>query len=601
MLCRAMGKMAFLTLQDHTGRLQIALKQDVLGAEHKRALDLIDLGDFIGITGERFLTQKGEPTVLAQTWAMLTKALRQPPEKWHGIADRETAYRQRYLDLMSNRETFERFQFRSRFVQRLREFYWARNFVEVETPVLTNAASGALATPFVTHHNGYDMDVYLRIAAGETFQKECLVGGFDRTFEIARVFRNEGIDPSHLQDFTMVEHYAAYWSYEDNMRFMEDMLSGIIEELVGTKKIQIPDRDGKLVTVDFTPPWPRRTIREIIRQSCGIDFAETKTADDLRAAMGKKDIKLDVEVAKLARGNLIDQLYKKVSRPSIVQPTFIMQHPLDLSPLARRNDADPATTDRFQLIVGGWEIVNGYSELIDPVDQAGRFDQQATAQERGDEEAHGKDDEFVKALEYGCPPCSGIGMGIDRIVALLTQQENIRDVVLFPLMKPEENSQRTQRKNGEKKSNMAPASSLLPDEKSKRFVALLNASVEPGRLMNALGHMTAGLSALASQDADLCFLRYEDKDGGAHPNISHFPFIVLKADNGNHIRKVREEAIKRDIPFTDFTSTMTAGTSQEQRAATRSTPEADLEYYGICLFGSTETLKEFTKKFSLFK
>ena len=435
MLWREMGKMTFATLQDESGRLQLAFKQDVLNEEYKQAQELIDLGDFIGVAGEHFTTQKGEPTVLVNEWTMLSKALRQPPEKWHGIEQQETAWRQRYLDLTSNRETLERFQFRSKFLRMLREFYWQNNFAEVETPALVNAASGALATPFSTHHDAYDMDVFLRIAP-ETFLKECLVGGFERVFEVARCFRNEGLDPSHLQDFTIMEHYAAYWDYEQNMSFTEEMLSTVIKELQGTTKIKIPNRDGKLVTVDFKPPWPRLTIHDAIKDSCGIDIHKTETADDLLEAMKKAKIKLDVPVDKLGRGNLIDQLYKKVSRPQIVQPTFLTQHPVDLSPLARLNDENPAIVDRFQLVVGGWEIVNAYSELIDPIDQAGRFEQQSSAQEQGDTEAHRKDDEFVKALEYGCPPCSGWGMGVDRIVALLTQQTNLRDVVLFPLMKP---------------------------------------------------------------------------------------------------------------------------------------------------------------------
>jgi len=435
MLWREMGKMTFATLQDESGRLQLAFKQDVLDGEYKRAQELVDLGDFIGISGERFTTQKGERTVLVNKWTLLCKALRQPPEKWHGIEQQETAWRQRYLDLTSNRETLERFQFRSKFLRMLREFYWQNNFAEVETPSLVNAASGALATPFETHHEAYDMDVFLRIAP-ETFLKECLVGGFDRVFEVARCFRNEGLDPSHLQDFTIVEHYASYWDYERNMAFTEEMLSKVIKELQGTTKIKIPNRDGELVTVDFKPPWPRLTIHDAIKDSCGIDILKTKTVDDLLKAMKKAKIKLDVPVDKLGRGNLIDQLYKKVSRPQIVQPTFLTQHPVDLSPLARLNDENPAIVDRFQLVVGGWEIVNAYSELIDPIDQAERFDQQSSAQEQGDTEAHRKDDDFVKALEYGCPPCSGWGMGVDRIVALLTQQTNLRDVVLFPLMKP---------------------------------------------------------------------------------------------------------------------------------------------------------------------
>lgn len=438
-LWREMGKMIFGTLQDHTGQLQIAFKSDEIAEDvFAAAKDVIDLGDFIGVNGERFTTQKGEPTVLVKEWEMLSKALRQPPEKWHGVHDQETAWRQRYLDTMSNRETFDRLAYRSHFTRLLREFYWQHAFMEIDTPVLVNAASGALATPFQTHHEAYDMDVFLRIAP-EVFLKECLVGGYDRVFEVARCFRNEGIDPSHLQDFTMAEHYAAYWSYEENMKFTEEMLAALLKELNGSLKVKIPDREGNLVEVDFTPPWPRISIRDTILDACKIDIYDTETADDLRKAMGKQKIKLEVSVDELGRGNLIDQLYKKVSRPDIVQPTFLIQHPVELSPLARLNDDNPKITDRFQLVVGGWEVVNAYSELIDPVDQAQRFEDQAKAHAGGDSDAHEKDDEFVKALSYGCPPCSGWGMGIDRIVALLTQQTNLRDVVMFPLMKPIEN------------------------------------------------------------------------------------------------------------------------------------------------------------------
>lgn len=460
MLKRDMGKMCFLTLQDHSGRAQIALKKDILGAAYDEAMDLLDLGDFIGIVGKKFTTQKGEPTVSTDEWTLLTKALRQPPEKWHGIADQETAWRQRYLDLVSNRETFDRFRFRSEFIRKMREFYWSRDFTEVETPILVNAASGALATPFRTHHAAYDMDMFLRIAP-ETYLKECLIGGFDRVFELGRVFRNEGVDPSHLQDFTMCEHYASYWDYEDNMRFTEEMLSLLTKELTGSTVVRIPDRDGNLVEVDFSPDWPRLSIRDAIKNACGIDIEETATADELRGAMSKAKIKLDVNVDVLGRGNLIDQLYKKVSRPSIVQPTFLIQHPVELSPLARLNDRNPKITDRFQLVVGGWEIVNAYSELVDPVDQAARFDTQAKAHAQGDSDAHDKDDDYVKALEYGCPPCSGWGMGIDRIVTMLTQQSNLREVVLFPIMKSEASAERSSHQNASSSAPSRPMTTLL--------------------------------------------------------------------------------------------------------------------------------------------
>lgn len=437
-LIRDMGKLTFATLQDHTGRLQIAIREEQIGKEeYQLLLKTIDLGDIVGIEGERFTTQKGEPTVAVKKWWMLSKALRQPPEKWHGVVDRETIYRKRYLDTMSSRESFDRFMFRSNFIKAMREFYWDNGFVEVDLPVLVNSASGALATPFTTHHNALDLDVFLRIAL-ETHQKECLVGGFDRTFALGPVFRNEGMDPSHLQEFTMCEHYASYWDYEDNMRFTEQMLASLMKKTLGTTKAKIPDRDGKMIEVDFGGSWPRLSMREVILKGCGIDYDQMKTADELRKAMKEKEIELEVDVSKLGRGNLIDQLYKKVSRPKIVSPVFITQHPIDLSPLARRNDENPSITDRFQLVVGGWEIVNAYSELVDPVDQATRFEDQSKAKAGGDGDAHGKDDEFVEALEYGCPPCSGWGMGIDRIVTLLTAQENLRDVVLFPIMKPTE-------------------------------------------------------------------------------------------------------------------------------------------------------------------
>jgi lysyl-tRNA synthetase class 2 len=447
MLWRDMGKMTFGQLQDHTGRVQILLQEDRLGNDaYKDALKYSDLGDIVGVEGERFTTQKGEPTVLVTKLHMLSKSLRQPPEKWHGVT------------------------FRSNFIRKLREFYWQHGFLEMETPILTNAASGALAAPFQTHHAAYDLDVYLRIAP-ETYLKECLVGGFDRVFELGRVFRNEGLDPSHLQDFTMVEHYAAYWDYQRNMAFTEQMLQSILTELLGTTSVKIPDREGKLTEVHFQPPWPRLTLREAILQSCGIDFDTCTTADDLRRAMKEKWIQLDVPVEKLGRGNLIDQLYKKVSRPKLIQPTFITGHPIDLSPLARRNDENPLITDRFQLVVGGWEIVNAYSELVDPVDQDERFTQQAKASAGGDGDAHRKDDDFVTALSYGCPPCSGWGMGIDRIVALLTQQSNLRDVVLFPLMKPlgkqvDANANLNNKTKKMKKNKKTDSSSSFPSSSS---------------------------------------------------------------------------------------------------------------------------------------
>lgn len=435
MMFRDMGKITFAHLQDFSGRMQIVFQVGEVGQKAYDFLKLLDLGDFLGIEGEIFVTKKGETSVLVKKLTLLCKSLRTMPEKWHGLKDRETAYRHRYLDLMSNRETMERFIFRSNFIRALRDFYWREGFIELETPVLGSTASGALAKPFSTHHNALDQDFYLRIAL-ETPQKKATVGGFEKTFEIGKCFRNEGMDPSHLQEFTMSEHYAVYWNYEDNMDFTEKMFHYLLKETMGTTKVQIPDRDGELHEVDFGKKWERISIRDLILKDCGIDFGKCKTADDLRVETKKKKIIIE-GAEKLGLGNLIDQLYKKVSRPKLIQPTFIIKHPVELSPLARRNDENQDTVDRFQLVVSGWEIVNAYSELVDPVDQSQRFEDQSAAKSAGDEDAHDKDDEFVVAMEYGMPPQSGWGMGIDRIVALLTQQDNLKDTILFPLMRPE--------------------------------------------------------------------------------------------------------------------------------------------------------------------
>jgi lysyl-tRNA synthetase, class II len=431
---RNMGKLAFVKLQDFSGQLQVVLKADVLGEKFDNLIDMIHVGDFIGVEGKIFTTQKGEISVLVEGYTFLSKSLRPLPEKWHGLQDTETVYRKRYLDLISNTETMDRFKFRSDFLRELRNFYAKHNFVEVDTPVLQNSASGALASPFKTHYNALDMDVYLRIAP-EIFLKEAIVGGFDRVFEVARVFRNEGMDASHLQEFTMIEHYASYWDYEDNMKFTEEMFVEIISKLRGTMEIQCMNREGEMVTVDLTPPWDRKTFRELLIADCGIDIDLYPDTDTLKAAIQKLDIQLK-DINTLGRGNMIDSLYKKVSRPKLVKPTFLTHHPIDISPLARKNDDNPMVTDRFQLVLNGWEIVNAYSELVDPIDQAERFAKQTEYKEGGDEEAMAKDDEYVEAMEHGMPPMSGWGMGVERVVALLTNQPNLRDVVLFPLLKP---------------------------------------------------------------------------------------------------------------------------------------------------------------------
>jgi lysyl-tRNA synthetase class 2 len=432
MTVRVFGKLAFLHLQDASGRCQVVLDEARVGAESlARFLRAVDGGDHVGVRGRTGRTKKGEPSVFADAWTFLSKALLPLPEKWKGLVDLETRQRARYLDLVSSPATRARFRLRTRFLKELRAYLDAHGFEEVDTPVLQTKASGALARPFFTHHNALDMTCVLRIAP-ETWLKQCVAGGMDRVYEVARCFRNEGMDPSHLQDFTMVEWYAAYWDYRDNMDFTERLVLHLLDQVLGTRVVEVGGR-----RIDFEPPWPRLSLRELVFRDGGLDFEEHPDAASLRVAIRAKGLRLEREdLEGLSRGTLIDLLYKKVSRPSLVDPVFVTDHPLDLSPLARRNDGNPRQSDRYQLVVNGWEVVNAYSELVDPLDQRGRFEAQAAARAAGDEEALEVDEEYLRAMEHGMPPMSGWGMGVERFLALLTGQENLREAVLFPLMKP---------------------------------------------------------------------------------------------------------------------------------------------------------------------
>jgi lysyl-tRNA synthetase, class II len=433
---RQHGKLSFAHLMDFFGQIQICFMNDKLGAEKYEDLELLDVADFIGVSGELFRTKHGEITLLVYDFVLLSKALRPLPEKWHGLSDQEQIYRQRYLDTTMNRDSLDRFVFRTNFLRALREFYWSEGFHEIESPYLENTSSGATARPFITHHNALDMDMYLRIAGGETWHKMAIVGGFEKVFEIGRCFRNEGMDPSHLQEFSMVEHYGAYWSFEDNMDFTERMFEHVLMKLFGKLKINIVDREGKDVEVDFTTPWPRKEFTKIILEDCGIDVLNYENAEDLLKEIKEKGIFIE-DADKMGYGNLVDALYKKVSRPKLIQPCFVIKHPYHTKPLARRNDEDPRLCDTFQVLVNTWEVVNAYGELVDPVDQRERFVEQARAKASGDQDAMSMNEEYLKCMEHGMPCMSGFGMGIDRMVALLTRQENLKDVVLFPIMRPE--------------------------------------------------------------------------------------------------------------------------------------------------------------------
>jgi lysyl-tRNA synthetase class 2 len=429
---RLFGKLIFATVKDSAGKMQIALQEKEVGAERFAFFKkYVDIGDFIGVEGIIFKTKLGEITVDTRSFELLSKTLRPLPEKFHGLSDQELVYRQRYLDLVMNEGSIKRFVKRTRIIKVIRDYLDAHGFVEVETPVLQTKPSGAIATPFVTRHNALDMDLYLRIAP-ETYLKRCIAGGFEKVYEFARSFRNEGLDPSHLQDFNLLEYYVAYWNYEDNMRFTEELVKHVLGEVNGSLVLTYGEK-----AIDFGKVWERLPLRDLIKRDTGIDFTDFKNDVELRKEIKNRGIEIQ-NMDGMGFGTLVDNLYKKVSRPNIDGPLFIVQHPIELSPLARRNDANPAVTDRFQLVVNGWEIVNAYSELIDPLDQRERFEEQTRLRKKGDTEAMVMDEDFLTAMEHGMPPMSGWGMGIDRFVCLLTNQENLRDIILFPLMKPEE-------------------------------------------------------------------------------------------------------------------------------------------------------------------
>jgi lysyl-tRNA synthetase class 2 len=428
MALRDFGKAAFLHIQDRAGRLQVHVRRDRLGDDRFELYRLLDLGDVIGVVGRPFRTRTGELTLEATDLRLLAKALRPLPEKWHGLQDVEARYRQRYLDLIANPDARRIVEMRSRIARHLRDFLTARGFVEVETPMMQPIVGGAAARPFVTHHNTLDLDLYLRISP-ELYLKRLVVGGLDRVFEINRNFRNEGIDTTHFPEFTMLEFYQAYATYEDLMDLTEEMLVGLARDLAGGTTLSYRGH-----AIDLTPPWPRRTMVDLVAERAGIDPArllEPATITGLAERTG------GVERPGMAPGELLVTAFERLVEPELVQPTFVCQFPVEVSPLARRNDRDPRFVDRFELFIARHEVANAFSELNDPADQRERFEAQLRARAAGDLVAHAMDEDYVRALEHGLPPTAGEGVGFDRLVMLLTGAPSIRDVILFPQLRPE--------------------------------------------------------------------------------------------------------------------------------------------------------------------
>ena len=430
MSMRTMGKLAFAHLQDQSGKIQIAFQVDNLGRDEFKFLTKnFDIGDHIGVSGDVFTTQKGEKTIAVKKAMLLSKGLRPLPEKFHGLQDPELKSRFRFLDTLMSQDTRERFRVRHETIQYIRNFLLKNDFVEVETPILQSVSSGASARPFQTHHNALDIPLYLRIAP-ETYLKRLIAGGYERVFEIGRCFRNEGIDPSHLQEFTMLEFYVAYWDFKNNMEFIQKMLQGLIQKVTGG--LEVTYQDQKL---DFSGEWKTVDYNELVLEYTKIDLNQVKDFEQLKSKV--KERNLDLPLGKyVGYGALVDGIYKKYCRSHLVQPCFLVMPPEALVPLARKNDDDPTKLDMFQVLVNGWEIVKSYSELVDPLEQHCRLLEQADLADKGDEEAMMMEKDFVLAMEYGMPPISGLGLGIERLTSLLTDSPNIRDVIFFPSLKP---------------------------------------------------------------------------------------------------------------------------------------------------------------------
>ena len=426
---RGMGKVSFCDLQDKSGRIQLYARKDEMDEAEYNRFKKFDIGDIVGVKGVVFRTQRGEMSVRVETVTLLSKSLLPLPEKFHGLTNTELRYRQRYVDLIVNPEVKRTFVLRSQFVKHVRDFLDGRGYMEVETPVLNTISGGATARPFITHHNTLDIDMYMRIAT-ELNLKRLTVGGFDRVYEIGRIFRNEGMDPKHNPEFTTVELYEAYADFNDMMDLFEDLLTSAAQKLLGTYQLEWQGEQ-----IDLTPGWPRLPMHEAVKQYTGLDFMAITSDEEAVAAAKSIGVELP-ETADPTWGNALYEVFDQRVEEKLVQPTFITMHPVDVSPLAKRSPKDPRLTERFELFICRSEMGNAFSELNDPIDQRQRFQKQVELRDKGDDEAGMMDEDFITALEYGLPPTGGLGIGIDRCVMMLTNSDSIREVILFPTMKP---------------------------------------------------------------------------------------------------------------------------------------------------------------------
>lgn len=595
------GKLTFAKLRDHSGDIQVCFMRDLVklntgrelvesvtvGWEDKSAYKIAEkfcqVGDYIGVKWDLFETKHWELTLFVSEFQIMSKAIRPLPEKWHGIKDQEAMQRQRYLEMITNDETYEKFQKRSIFLKSIRSFLDDHGFLEIDCPVLDNAASGAAAQPFTTHHNALDIDVYLRIC-NEIALKKATSGRFEKVYEMSKVFRNEGIDPSHLQEFTMLEFQAAYWTLEENMNFTEKFIKHLVACLWIDPKVPVKDKNGNEKIVDFSANWERVNYTQAVTSQSGIDISKYSETDesDLRAAIKEKWHSWE-GIETQATATMIDYLYKKILRPSIVGPAFIYNYPRTMQPLARQSDADEDIVEQFQVVVNGWEIVKSYSELVDPSIQKQNFEAQGDALERWDEEATAGDDDFLLAMEHWFPPQSGFGMGIERIFAILMQEENLREVVMFPMMKP-------------------LGSEQVWSKKTQLVVSVLNnwAKLKKWQELNTIAHLSSSFAARVGKklfEMD----HATTADGENLPmNIQH-AIMIKQAENNSDIQKIYMTAKNGGLDVIPFTREMLE--TSDDKIVCKNTQDKkleDVEYLGVLIFGDKKYVEKLTKDLELY-
>lgn len=566
---REHGNLIFADLRDSSGKIQALFQKKSLPDTFSR-LKLIDLGDFLGVSGKVITTQAGEITIEVSSFELLSKSLRPLPDDWAGLQDEEARLRQRYLDLLTRPELMDLFKKKALFWNSMRQFLLNHGFTEVETPVLENTAGGADAEPFITHHNALDIDLYLRISMGELWQKRLMVAGFDKTFEIGRQFRNEGLSREHLQDYTQMEFYWSYANYEDSMALVEEMYKYVAHQAFGTLQFDI----NGFQNVDLSIEWPRIDYRQTVLEHSGIDISEA-SVEDLQKKLS--ELKISFTHAD-GKGKLIDHLWKSI-RKSIAGPAFLVGHPVEVSPLAKRQEQNFNFVERYQVIIAGSELGNGYSELNDPVDQAERFKSQQALRDAGDAEAQMEDSDFVTALEYGMPPVSGFGVS-ERLFSFLANKP-IRETVLFPLLRPE----------------------IVKSSKQdfqKKVVLVIDSSLPAWQVMNTSGHLAAFLGNKMSDPFDTG-KHFTSKDGTNLPRNSQYPIITLSASKeelAQLVSKVRQSGL---LYLAYLPEMMETSNDKKLSEMIGNKTDSEIVYSGIGVFGPVEKVDLLTKTFPLWK